>query len=229
MGLDWLPGNKPKPGHEAECAELVRKLSEPEAESGGLAFWKKREGLTEEEREDVRERFFEISVTAFETLDAPQVGHDSHATEWARKRILADNPDMSDADLQAALDETAGYYVLDLVPPCDGIPIYSNGPLGYVENYSFRADILKSCLDVIDEDLLERGFSNLMQDQFLEYGRTLIRKAEEAAAANGIDIENLVFEDDDDESLEFHIHVVLCAGRWCVFWAERGHILDSYW
>lgn len=230
MGLDWLPGNRPKPGHEAECEELVRKLSEPESGSSGLFFWKnKQAGMTEAEREAAKARFFEISITAFETLDAPQVGHDAAATEWARKRIRKDKPDMSDADMQTALDGTAGYYVLDLVPPCDGIPIYSNGPLGYVENYSFRADFLKGCTGIIGDELLERGYASMVSADFLDYGRTLIRKAEEAASAAGIDIENLVFDDDDDDSVEFQIHVVQSAGRWCVFWAERGHILDPYW
>lgn len=230
MGLDWLPGNKPKPGHEAECEALVRKISEPEAASSGLFFWKnKKAGMTEEEREAAKARFFEISITAFETLDAPQVGHDAAATEWARKRVREKYPDMADADVQAATEEIEGHYVLDLVPPCDGIPIYSNGSLGYVESYSFRADFLKGCTGIIGDDLLERGFSNMVSAEFLDYGRTLIRKAEECAAANGLDIHNLAFDDDDDESLEFQIHVVLSAGRWCVFWAERGHILDPYW
>lgn len=229
MGLDWLPGNKQKPGHEAEYEGLVRTLSEPAACSGGLFFWKTKAGMTEAEREAAKERFFEISISAFETLKAPEVGHDAAATEWMRQRIRDDSPDVTDAALQAAIDESTGFYVLDLVPPCDGIPLYSNGPAGYVEDFSFRGDFLKGCTDIIGDDLLERGFSKMMPDEFLDYGRTLIRKAEDCAAANGIDIAALDIDDDDDESLEFQTHVVLSAGRWCVFWAERGHILDPYW
>src|SRR5262245_31792531 len=122
MGLDWLPGNRAKPGFEAEFVDLFHRINAPGSAGAG-------DGLLE--------RFHEISITAFDTLGAPRVGHDPEADEWARQRyrVLTDAEE-SEAEFLARLE---GFAVLPLVPPCDGLPAYSNGsPGGYVEAFTFR-------------------------------------------------------------------------------------------
>lgn len=42
------------------------------------------------------------------------------------------------------LEELKGHYVVALAPPCDGVPFYSNGSMGYVEALSFRAQFIKT-------------------------------------------------------------------------------------
>ena len=34
---------------------------------------------------------------------------------------------------------------------------------------------------------------------------------------------------EDPDSTEVHLHVVMSAGRRCIFRAERGHFLEAYW
>ncbi len=264
MGLDWNPGPKPKQGFEQEFRELFEKIeskSEPEPEAnagdgsffGGLlsvfGFGKSRAAPpTRSPKEKLVARMMEISTTAFETLDAPQVGSHPEADEWARNRFAQSKSNMS---MNRWMDRMKGFYVLDLVPPCDGIPRYSNGqPAGYVEAYSFRADFLKDCEDVVGAELLGEAYESKLADSLVEFGHALIRKAEEYAEDKGIDIETIdtdrLFADaqakmseagttSNEPSLdvrtqdELKLDVVRAAGRWCVFWGQRGHLMDAYW
>jgi hypothetical protein len=110
MGLDWNPGPKAKAGHEQEFRKLWQKLQ------GRYCFF----------REGKVKRFDEITLTAFETLATPRVGFDSSATEWARRVAFPNRADKSLTE-NRFIEQMRGFYVLDLVPPCDGLPRYSNG------------------------------------------------------------------------------------------------------
>lgn len=205
MGLDWNPGNKPKPGHEEEFDDLFRLLTNGE------------------EEQFLVDRFHKITISAYETLEAPRVGVDSAATEWARRRYAEQAPDVSE---QNFLSELEGYYVLDLVPPCDGLPQYTNGPAGYVENFSFRAQFLNDCVDIIGTVLMEKAYETRNAGETVEFGRLLIDKAENHASEHGLDIATL--NAGRPGSLEEKLDIVISAGRWCVFWGERGHPMEAY-
>ena len=209
MGLDWNPGSKAKPGHEQEFQELWRKLH---AKS---CFWRSRKV----------KRFQEITVTAFETLSAPRVGFDAAATEWAQKKF----PSRKDKSLteQQFIEQMKGFHVLDLVPPCDGIPRYSNESLGYVDRHSFRADYLRDCEEIIGKELLDSAYESKQPEETVSYGGKLIKKATDFASAHGIDTAKTL-QSDDPDSVEFRVNVVLAAGRWCQFWGQRGHWLEAY-
>lgn len=211
MGLDWNPGNKPKPGYEEEFDRLFRQL----------------ENVPERtEQESLLQRFRDISISAFETLNTPRVGYSEAADAWAREAYRERSPDCTE---QEWLQRLQGFYVLPLVPKCDGIPRYSNGdPGGYVEPYSFRAQFLVlDCEEIIGPRLVEQAYGSKLSREMLAYGNELITKAEEFARRNHIDLEHL--DIDDYDGIDVKVDVVLAAGRWCRFWAERGHILDAYW
>ena len=75
MGLDWNPANKPIPGRESEYEELRAALeAEPESDEDD-----------DDEESEASKRFFEASISAFETLDAPTIGLDEVATQWAKE------------------------------------------------------------------------------------------------------------------------------------------------
>src|SRR5207342_3110258 len=121
VGLDWNPMARPKRGHGEEFAKLFRALEiyEPKEGDAKLA------------------RFREISEAPFETLGAPRVGFDASANKW-----LASN--LRDKRKRAkAMVAMKGFYVLDLLPDCDGFPLYTNhGAYEGVDRYSFRAQFL---------------------------------------------------------------------------------------
>src|SRR5262249_55417693 len=96
-------------------------------------------------------RFSEITVTAFETHGAPQVGIEPSATAWAMERYREQARDVTEPEWLAKLH---GFFVVDLVRPCDGIPRYSNGtPGGYIERFSIRAQFLTDCEYIIGSSL----------------------------------------------------------------------------
>jgi hypothetical protein len=208
MGLDWNPGNKAKPGLEAEHEKLVRSIK-----SGSVA-----------DQEAALARFSEISINAYETLQAPRVGYDAEATQWAKEIYAQQQPELPEAEW---LEQYKGYYALELLPPCDGLPRYTNAPITDVEEFSFRAQFLQDCVDIIGEDLLKSSYELKLPAELMAYGKQLITRAEQHAAQHGLDLAQL--DEDTAKGIERQLHIVLSAGRWCVFWAERGHMLDPYY
>ena len=131
MGLDWLAGNRPKPGFEAEFRDLLQ------AKMRG-----------DEPTEETIERFHEISEPAYTQLGAPSVGTDREADAWVLMRvrsnrlaedelykIYGDDIDLARPELaeprsedeRETLAQMEGYRVLELAPPCDGLPRYTIG------------------------------------------------------------------------------------------------------
>lgn len=209
MGLDWNPGNRPRPGHESEFFRLFDRLR-----SGSKC-----------RREAAERRLSEISISAFETLQTPQVGSDPYADAWALQVYEEQEPK---ATREEWLRQLEGFFVLDLVPECDGIPRYSNGsPGGYVESFSFRAEFLKGTAEIIGEDLLDLAWKSMTPDEMRTCGEQLLAKAKQFADANGIDLENL--DTDNIDSIDAKLDIVVSAARWCLFWSERGHTLEAYW
>jgi hypothetical protein len=171
-------------------------------------------------------RLGEISCTPFDTLKAPTVGLDTAATEWARLQFerLADKS----LTVEEFLRRMNGFRVLSLVPVNDGLPRYTNGsPGGYVEAYSFRGQFLRDCEGIIGPELLESAYVSKTASETTAYGRELLNRASVRAHELGIDL-TAVHSAEDPESVEFHLDVVQSAGRWCVFWGDRGHWLEAY-
>ena len=206
MGLDWHPQSKPKPGSEAEFEQLLNGAAWSETEQA---------------------RFDEITVSPHQTLKAPQIGHDAAADAWAREQFKVQHPEMNEDELQSAMAEAKGFFVLDLVPPCDGLPRYSNAALGTVEAFCFRGEFLVDGKAVIGDRLLKAAFDAKPPEALLAYGKDLIAQAEAFAEQRGLKIGSL--NTDDPDSAEAKLDAALAAGRWCVFWAERGHGLETDW
>ena len=235
MGLDWLAGNKPKPGFETEFRELL------DAKARG-----------EEASEQTIERFHEISLAAYTQVGAPIVGTDSEADAWVLLRvrsneleeqelqaIYGDDIDLSkpenakprDDDERETLTKMEGYRVLELAPPCDGLPRYTMGAFSdHVDLTSFRGKFLHDCEDIIGEELLEKAYEDHMPDELVEFGNTLLEHAKRFAADNDCEhVADMRELPDDDESEAAHrAHILFAAGRWCVYWGSRGHFLDTW-
>jgi len=119
--------------------------------------------------------------------------------------------------------------VLDIVPPCDGLPRYTNGYAGgYVERYAFRGAFLKDCTEIIGDELLDSGHVSKLPEATAAYGEKLLEAGSRFAAGRSIDTSKIHLAE-EPEAIEFRLDVVFSAGRWCRFWAERGHWLEAYW
>lgn len=225
MGLDWNPIGKPKPGHEEEFERLFYLLRDGPVANGW--FDKIKQLLRPMDRDAVTRRWFETQVSPLVTIQAPQVGHDPRADEWAKDRYKETPPkDKTEAEF---LEELNGYYVVALAPASDGIPYYSNGAAGYVEPYSFRAQFITDyCSDIVGDKLLEKCYRSCLAPGLASLGAELRACAETFASKHGISgIETVRELEADEDSLESKAHILFSAAKWCEYWSSRGHGLEA--
>ena len=225
MGLDWNPLGKPKPGFEDEFASIFQQLGE----SSNWGWLEKRRRRREgRDQEGLQKRWDEIQITPHETVGAPQVGSSAAADAWIRERYLEmESPKPSESEF---MQEMQGYYVLALAPPCDGFPHYSNSTAGYVERFSFRAEFLRLCEDIIPEDTLAKCYESCLADAFAVLAQELRACTTSYAQVNNL--QHLEFAADvafDEESPESKVHILYAATRWCEYWSSRGHALEADW
>lgn len=211
MGLDWNPGPRAKPGFETEFETLWGKIVPHKW------CWNRAAKIR---------RFKEITQPAFDTLKTPTVGLDEEATAWAHRQFekRADKTLTEDQ----FVSRMAGFRVLSLTPPCDGLPRYSNGcPGGYVEAYAFRGQFLKGCGEIAGDELVDGAWKSKRPAETTAYGHALLKCASDYARLHHINLD-AANDAEDPDSTEARLDVLRAAGRWCVFWGERGHWLEAW-
>lgn len=214
MGLDLTVQGCAKPGFEPEWRRLLQ-----------------RSFAGEELSNDDTARFQEISIPGYQRLGAPRVGFDGAADAWIIQKRKAETP----ADRAAVLREFHGYYVLRLAQ-CDGVPQYSNGGLyDGIDETSFRGDFLKDCADVLGKDTLDDAWNSKMPEAAVSDGRALLAAADAAEAAGLTPRPRTSFlsrigltRATEPISIAEQLNIVRAAGRWFIFWGERGHPIHAY-
>jgi hypothetical protein len=212
MGLDLVVESCPKPGHEAEWRSLVAKSFADEP-------------LTE----DAVARFREISIPPFERLGAPRVGYDAAADAWIIEAQQARTPE----DVAAVLKNFHGYHVLRLVTS-DGLPDYTHAGLYEgVDETSFRGAFLSACGDVLSKNLIGGAWTHKFPEEAAAYGRALLAAADAASASPPVQKPTLLSRlglgrKAREFEVEEQLNIVRAAGRWFVFWGERGHPVRAW-
>jgi hypothetical protein len=211
MGLDWNPMGRPRPGHEEELGRLFREIG----------------GATGKQRETLLTRFREISQPPFEWLGAPRVGSDPNADDWLKERLTRSGQLDKLEQARAAM---RGFYVLDLLPECDGFPPYSNyGMSQGVDRFSFRAQFLNDVDDILGPELKQRAFTPMLADDLRQYAGQLYEKATTYARSEGVEhVEQIRRPTFEEGSPASRAHILFWAAKWGRFWAERGHGLEPW-
>lgn len=226
MGLDWNPIGKPKPGAEEEFAALFKQLGELPTRPGWFEKIRlRRRGI---DREAIKNRWYEIQITPYETLGAPRVGESAEADAWARQRYNEMKEPRPPED--EFMKEMQDYYVLALLPPNDGLPPYSNWTAGYVERFSFRAEFLRLCKDIVPEDTFAKCYESCLAPGLADLGQELRTCA--ASYAKQKNLEHIEFAKDvefQEDSPETKLDILYAAARWCEYWSSRGHGLEADW
>ncbi len=226
MGLDWNPMGKSKPGHEEEFERLFDLLKDGPPPRPSLLS----RLLGRTPKVDPQERWFEVQITPYETLGAPRVGRDNAAEAWLRQQY--DEGKTAKKPWNKLLAEMDGYYVLELLPSSDGLPHYSNSTFqGGPERYSFRAQFLKDCEDVVGSELFAEAWEHHLPEALAVFGSRLEAAAASYAGRNGVADRIGEHEVDYTEEEESRFpdtpvaqaHIVASAARWCLFWSHRGH------
>jgi hypothetical protein len=215
VGLDLLVEGCAKPGHEGEWRELLERIfSNKELSEAEVA------------------RFQEVSIPGYERIGAPRVGHDSAANQWILKARDAKTPE----EMAAVLNEFEGYHVVQLVE-CDGVPRFSHGGMyDGVDETSFRGAFLGACQTVLGKDLIDGAWDHKLPEQAVAYGRALLAAAD-AAEADGMfaaghrkSLLSRLGLTKEPESIPVaeQFDIVRAAGRWFIFWGERGHSIRAW-
>ncbi|HEY6098117.1 MAG TPA: hypothetical protein VIW03_01715 [Anaeromyxobacter sp.] len=229
MGLDWNPMARPAPGAEAEFERLVTEIDAgavPRAGLPGRLLGPRR--LSKAEKDARVERFRAITETPYASLGAPRVGFDAAADAWLRAKLEANG---KLAELERARREMHGFYVLDLLPPCDGFPLYTNyGAYEGLDRYSFRAQFLDDAKEIIGRELHEQAWNKMFARQLAAYADALEAKARPWAERAGVIGMETATEAPElgEHAPASQAHVLFSAIRWCRFWAAHGHGLEPW-
>jgi len=224
VGLDLLPESKAKAGHEAEWRRILQQVFE-----GGQVS-----------KADI-ERFEAISIPPYEQVGAPRVGYDAAADAW----ILEAQNARTAEEKARALERFHGHYALPLVK-CDGLPEYTHANLyDGVDETSFRGKALELCGDVLATETIGEAWNNKFPEDAVLYGQALLDAAD-AAEAQGPPAPKAprpepprrgllarLFgkkEAPEPESVPFEqqLKIVRAAGRWYLFWGERGNAIRAW-
>ena len=222
MGLDWKPLNKPYSGYEEEYGRIFKLLTGVEKQNINLIDrLKGKKKLSEGE---LLERFLSISSTAYETLKAPKVGKDKEATKWAQSQFKnLQNKSMAFNDF---MQQMHGFYVLDLVSECDGLPVYI---AMHDEAHVFRAQFLCDCETILGPELFEMAYKSKLANETLDYANRLMDVADQYAQENKCStLKNQRKPPEKDEDTpESKAHILFSAAKWLKFWSSRGHGMEA--
>ena len=217
MELEWNPLGKPIPGSEAEFVRLFKLMRSLRTFQPELI-----------DRAALDRRWNAIQITPYETLQAPRVGADAAADQWASWRYGDwSNPTQTEVEF---LREMQGFYVLQLVPPCDGLPAYSNGGRGAAEIFSFRAQLLCDCEEIIGFATLAQCYRSCLAPALESLGDDLRAMATQYADRKKVTQTGSVSGPDLEIGRAAEkLRIVISAAKWCKYWSTRGHGLAAHW
>jgi hypothetical protein len=211
MGLDLIVEGCAKPRHEKEWRHLLnRSFADEELSDAEVA------------------RFHEISIPGYEHIGAPRVGHHSAANQWILDARKAKTPE----EIAAGLKEFNGYYVIPLVQ-CDGVPKFrSAGLYEGADETSFRGAFLNDCCYLLSKDLLSDAWNHKFPEQAADYGKALLAAAQAAVGAprrrRTLFPRLGLVKESEPLALAEQLEILRAAGRWFIFWGERGHAIRAW-
>lgn len=216
MGLDWRPLPKPKPGFEKRYIEIFNTLTGKEKPT--ISIWDRIKGKQPIRKEQLLREWRENSILSYETIHAPMVGRDKIADDWALEKYEESDKSLSKEDF---LTEYKGYYVIELSPDLDAVPMYMS--MAQDRNV-FRAQFLNDCSHLLGPDLLNQAWGSKLAAESLEYGREIMAIADfEATKNNLLYLKEQRTPPDDVETIESNIHILYSAAKWLIYYSERGH------
>jgi hypothetical protein len=119
---------------------------------------------------------------------------------------------------------------------CDGVPNYSHGGLyDGVDETSFRGAFLQDCPDVLGKDLLSEAWNNKLPEAAISYGQALLAAAAAAETRSfatkpwhTILSRIGLAKAAEPVAIAEQLDIVRAAGRWFIFWGERGHPIRAW-
>lgn len=207
MGLDWIVGAKPK---NPSDYDVLRRSFANRGDQALLDAW-----------------HAVPKINSWDTLEAPRVGSSAEADAWFTAAHL---DGASPAEVNEWLGKNQGVAVVALVK-CDGVPPYTNAPMNRELEYSaFRGAFLADMVPVFGDAMFKRAHENMLPAELLAFGTELNEVAQRYAKEHGVvDAAAQYAPPKDVEGPASLAHIMASAARWCLFWAQRGHWLNTWW
>lgn len=128
-----------------------------------------------------------------------------------------------------------GYYVLRLVES-DGVPKYSHAGLYEgADETSFRGAFLSDCQDVLSKELLNDAWNHKLPEEAVAYGKALLAAVDTTGTAGRSLKKHRTFlsrlgltKKNEPVPIADQLDIVRAAGRWFIFWGERGHPIRAW-
>ncbi len=103
------------------------------------------------------------------------------------------------------------------------------------DDTSFRGAFLSDCGDVLSSELLSDAWNHKLPDEAVAYGRSLLTAADtaeaegrRAARRRGILSFLGLAKVREPIPIAEQLEIVRAAGRWFIFWGERGHAIRAW-
>jgi hypothetical protein len=100
---------------------------------------------------------------------------------------------------------------------------------------SFRGSFLNDCRNVLGKKLLYDAWNHRFPEQAVAYGKALLAAADAAEAAGrvperrrGLLARLGLAKEREPVALADQLDIVRAAGRWFIFWGERGHAIRAW-
>lgn len=218
MGLDMRPMGKPKKGFEKRYVEIFNIVSGKEEQK--LTRIEKFSGKKLKSKEELLQEWFDNQIQSYESIKAPKVGRDEVANNWATTQYEHTEKEKS---LEDFLAELQGYYVINLAKEKDGVPVYK--AFGQDENV-FRGEFLRSCVDLIGQELVAEAWQTKLSAETLDYGKRLMAAGDKVAGDRGLEYvkdQRNPPPDASSESDAARLHIVYALAKWLIFYGENGH------
>jgi hypothetical protein len=205
MGLSNKVLNAPKQGFEIEFNEIFENNIK-----------------TNLAPQEVVNRYFEISVLPKDTLNAPKIGIDLKATEWALTKYNPNNSRNESAD--QFIERLKGYDVYDLLEDCNGLPKFISLS---DSSYDFNSRFLVELTEIIGEQNLENLYYYKNAKEFVEIGHNFMSIADKYSIEhNCTHVKGDKNEEYEDSTPENNTLILKNFARWCIFWGEKGHGME---
>ncbi|PTY38436.1 hypothetical protein BGP77_12045 [Saccharospirillum sp. MSK14-1] len=183
--------------------------------------------LTGEERQQKMNRWFDVQISPYDTLETPRVGVDQQATDWLREHYRKEG--IADQTEEEYLQKHHGVYVPRLTKPCDGIPVYSNSGLNMAAIHSFRGQfVVEDCSELVGVSNLDRLYQNTLAEDALLLAEDIQTLAKTYALKEGVAyVEHLKSVDAADTSAAQNAHILFSLAKWLRYWGFRGHGFEA--
>jgi hypothetical protein len=219
MGLDWLVSPKTKDGFEEQrklLESVIQKFQNKILEIDDAIMKKK----LENELEKLNKKFFEITISKYETVKCKRIGIDKEANEYILKRHLQKNSDEKSHELLLRdIQIMYGMPIPELYEDKDGLAAYSGIA---TSDFDFRGKVLSDT--ILSKELKDEMYEKHDAKETLEFAKKFQNYIDDYYENN----KNL-YKSREEFNNSYSVEPIVKAIQWLTYWGGKGHGFDPWY